>query len=305
MTEIIRGIPFDANEVVLPDGSLGYDNVLYSQDFAEWMQTYFKNGVLVPGGAVITTQLQVTQTDSTHIQINTGNMVVNGRTAFLTSPVNMEIAKAGPNMNRFDRVIVELNLESAVNSFRLLLVQGTMSSAPSLPELIRTDEIYQMSIATVKSNQSGIYEVVDDRVEESYCGISQVLIGVRTPLPVTGDTADNISYDNTSTGLEAITVQEALDKIVFKTNDMVSKEYEKVLSLNSWVSENTNYIQTLNITGFTANMKPPFVDVVPTNVNDSLEWTKIWKVETLQDSLKFYASEKPKTNLSVKVKVVV
>lgn len=296
MTEIIRGVPFDANEVVLPDGSLGYDNVLYSQDFAEWMQTYFKNGVLVPGGAVITTQLQVTQIDSTHIQINTGNMVVNGRTAFLTSPVNMEIAKAGPNMSRFDRVIVELNLESAVNSFRLLLVQGTMSSSPVVPSITRTEEVYQMSLATVTVGVNGITQIKDDRVDDDLCGISQVLIGVKPPLPVTGDSADNISYDGTNSGLTGTTVQAAID-------ELVSKDYEKILSSNSWSASGNDFVQTLTIMGLTADMKP-IIDVIPDSLEDIEQWAKIWKVETLLNSVKFYATQVLDKNLTVKLKVV-
>ena len=35
MTEKLKGIPFDANEIILPDGTPGYDNVIFSADFAE------------------------------------------------------------------------------------------------------------------------------------------------------------------------------------------------------------------------------------------------------------------------------
>ena len=199
MTTKLKGIPFDANEIILPDGSPGYDNVLYSADFANWMRTYFKNGVLVAGGALISTELEVTQVDGTHVQVNTGNIVVNGRTSFIESPIQLEITKGGSGTQLLSRIVVELNL--SMNCFRLLVLEGGLADSPVAPELTRTEEIYQMSLATVQSDISGIVSITDDRSTESLCGISQVLIGVRPPLPVTGDEASNIGYDGSVSGL--------------------------------------------------------------------------------------------------------
>ena len=116
MAEKLRGIPFDANEIILPDGSPGYDNVLYTADFAEWMKTHFKNGVLVAGGALISTEMQVTKTDDTHIKIDVGNMVVNGRTTFIPDPMYLEIDKAGPNVKRYDDLVTYSGLRSSISS---------------------------------------------------------------------------------------------------------------------------------------------------------------------------------------------
>ena len=247
MAEKVRGIPFDANEIILPDGSPGYDNIIYSADFAEWMATYFKNGVLVPGGALISDELKVTKTDDTHIRISKGNIVVNGRTAFLTSPIIMEISQSVPDKLRIDRIVFELNLDENVNCFQIKVISGETSVSPLPPSIVRTEEIYQMSLATITVGVSGINEVEDDRPTESLCGISQVLIGVKPPLPVTGDEAVNISYDNSSSGLVGDTVQSAIDEVVTKFDEIVAM-FDKygnlkgaVLSnvsvpLSSWVS---------------------------------------------------------------------
>lgn len=230
MEEKIRGIPFDANEVVLPDGSLGYDNVIYSSDFAEWMSTYFKNGVLVPGGAILDQELKVTKVDSTHVKINVGNIVVNGRTGFVTSPISVEIPASEPNKSRTDRLVIELNIKETVNCFMLKLIKGETKQNPTPPAITRTDEVYHMSLATITSGVSGINKVEDDRPEENLCGISQVLIGVRPALPVTGDSASNISYDNYYSG-NTETVQTALDHLNNPANQIQIKE-DGVLTKN-------------------------------------------------------------------------
>lgn len=230
MEEKIRGIPFDANEVVLPDGSLGYDNVIYSSDFAEWMSTYFKNGVLVAGGAILDQELKVTKVDSTHVKINVGNIVVNGRTGFVTSPISVEIPASEPNKFRTDRLVIELNIKETVNCFMLKLIKGETKKSPTPPSITRTNEVYHMSLATITSGVSGINKVEDDRPEESLCGISQVLIGVRPALPVTGDSASNISYNNYYSG-NTETVQTALDNLNNPANQVKIKE-DGVLTKN-------------------------------------------------------------------------
>lgn len=299
MTTKLKGIPFDANEIILPDGSPGYDNVLYSADFANWMRTYFKNGVLVAGGALISTELKVTQVDGTHVQVNTGNIVVNGRTSFIESPIQLEITKGGSGTQLLSRIVVELNL--SMNCFRLLVLEGGLAESPVAPELTRTEEIYQMSLATVQSDIAGIVSITDDRSTESLCGISQVLIGVRPPLPVTGDEASNIGYDGSVSGLVGTNVQDAIDEVVNLAETPPSYDTQINLPASGW----SNGSQTVTVSGFTSNMKAPIVDIVPSTKNDEKEWAKIWKIETGLNSLTFYyGDEYPETDLNVIIKVV-
>ena len=297
MAEKLKGIPFDASEIILPDGTLGYDNVIYSADFAEWLATYFKNGVLVPGGAMIDTELQVIKVDDLHVKVSIGNMVINGRTAYIPEEITLDISPSEPDLLRVDRVVVELNLGIDVNCFRLKVIEGTMAADPVAPELTRTDEVYQMSLAAVTVDVMGITEVEDERPDDDLCGISQVLIGVKPPLPVTGDSAANISYDGSTSGLTGVNVQDAID-------ELVATDYTKTLTAANWATEDSNSVQTLVISGFTTTMKPPFVDLIPANANDVTQWGYVWKVETLLNSIKFYATQAPTSNLSVKVRVI-
>lgn len=294
MAEKLRGIPFDANEIILPDGSPGYDNILYSEDMSEWLGTYFKNGVLVPGGAMISDELKVTKTEPTKIQVNAGNIVVNGRTAFVKNPIVLDVGAI--TSARQDRVVIELNLTDLINSFRVLILQGS-SDVP--PELTRTDKVYQMSLAVLKLNTEGVLEVVDERANEGLCGVSQVLIGVKPPLPVTGDEASNIGYDNSSSGLKATNVQDALDEVVSKT-------YSGVLPKDGWTSGNGFFTKTVTVTGV-LETDNPILDVVTTTANFKEEqkaWGTIFKAETLANKIKFYASEVPSVSVNFKAKVV-
>ena len=294
---IINGIPFDANAIIDVEGEVSYDYVLFAADLANWLGTYFGNGILIPKGGVLSTEFQVTKTDVNSISIAKGNIVINGRTGFLHSPYEMIVDYASTGKQRIDRVVIELNTNEEVNEFRPLLVKGSeVDSNPNIPALIRDDylEIYQMSLARLLVTEDGIQTVIDERIDDNFCGISQVLIGVKPPLPVTGDSAANISYDNSESGLSGTTVQDAID-------ELSSQDISKTLLSSGWGSDNT---QTLTISGFTPNMKSPIVDVVPTSKEDNELWGNIWKVETGLNSLKFYATEPPSLDLNIIVKVV-
>ena len=300
MAEKIYGIPFDANEMILPDGTPGYDNVLYAQDLADWLKTYFKNGVLVPGGALISTELQVTKVDDTTVRINSGNIVINGRTGFNKNRINLTVDKAIPNNERWDRAIVELNLDSTVNSFRFLILRGTLSETPVATDLVRDDKVYQMSLATIKVSETGVHEIVDDRTNEGLRGISQVLIGVRPPLPVTGDSADNISYDNSISGLSATTVQTAIDDLVTPVNTYILSAGDK------WIEDtaSSSFKQDISVVWATSKSQA-IVDVVPSKRSDTILWGSIWKVETSAGKVTFYSSERLTSSLTIKIKEVI
>lgn len=294
---IINGIPFDANAIIDVEGEVSYDYVLFAADLANWLGTYFGNGILIPKGGVMSTEFQVTKTDVTSVSIAKGNIVINGRTGFLPSPYEMTVDYASTGKQRIDRVVIELNTNEEVNEFRPLLLKGSEAdSNPSIPALIRDDylEIYQMSLARLLVTEDGIQTVIDERIDDDFCGISQVLIGVKPPIPVAGDSAANISYDGSTSGLTGATVQAAID-------ELVTKVYYKTLAGTGWSASGTNFVQTISITGFTANMKPPIVDVIPISQDDIDTWGKIWKIETILNGLKFYATEPITTALNIVV----
>ena len=324
---IINGIPFDANAIIDVEGEVSYDYVLFAADLANWLATYFGNGILVPKGGVISTELQVTKTGSASVSIGKGNIVINGRTGFLPSPYEMTVNYASSGKQRIDRIVIELNTNEEINEFRPLLIKGNeVDSSPSIPALIRDDylNIYQMSLARLLVTEDGIQNVIDERIDDNFCGISQVLIGIKPPIPVTGDSATNISYDNSISGLSAQNVQDAIDELSSQDtaanisydnsvsglsgttvqdaiDELSSQDISKTLLSSGWGSDNT---QTLTISGFTPNMKSPIVDVVPTSKEDNELWGNIWKVETGLNSLKFYATEPLSSDLNIIVKVV-
>lgn len=236
---IINGIPFDANAIIDQEGEISYDYTLFAEDIASWLSTYFSNGILVPKAALMTTQFQVSKVDESCISINAGNIVINGRTGYLKSPHLMNISYASVGKQRIDRVVIELNTSETVNEFRPLILAGVDAEEnPVEPSIVRDEnlKIYQMSLAKILVTDSGIQNIIDERNDSGVCGVSQVLIGVKPAVPVTGDSALNISYDNSYTGAEEQTVQDALDSLYLNNKKKImldGVEYKGVLKMVS------------------------------------------------------------------------
>lgn len=196
---ILKALPFDSREIVNPDtGIIEYDRVAYSADFAKWMATYFSNGVLVPNGAVISDEMEVVAaSEALTVIVKPGAVLINGRTGWVdrAEPLTVDVGGAA---NRIDRIVAELNIPND-RQIALKVVKGTTSPPP----LIRTDDIYQLSLAQVevRAGQAVIHSIYDERSDD-VCGVSNVLIGVRQPERPKGNANLNIlPYEEAETAI--------------------------------------------------------------------------------------------------------
>lgn len=195
---ILKALPFDSREVINQEtGEKEYDRVAYSADLANWMKTYFSNGVLVPNGGTISTELQVTASGLT-VTVNPGAICINGRTAWVDEATQLTVNMGGSSV-RYDRIVAELNLPED-RQIALKVVEGTTNP----PSLVRTGDVYQMSLAQVRVNANAavIASVIDERQDESVCGISNVMVGVKIP---SGDSAENIGVSDEVAGIYRLT----------------------------------------------------------------------------------------------------
>lgn len=185
--EIMKGIPFDASEIVTLEGETTYDYLIYAEDMAEWWANFYTNGIMVKQGGYLDMQLKVIQDNRAQVSVQAGAIHVNGRTGKLLTPYTFQVELAPSGQQRIDRVVIELNLDEAINEFRPLLIKGTPSEAPQVPAITRVSDvrrnIYQMSLAQIKVDASGIVEVIDERRDDDLCGLCQVTFAMKPVLP--------------------------------------------------------------------------------------------------------------------------
>lgn len=314
--EGIRGIPFDATEIPNPDGEgYIYDNVYYSEDFAEWYRQYFCNGILIPGDSVISDQLEVVKTDSLSVQIKPGSIIVCGRNGIIYNAYSLSLSAVTQN-KRIDRIVIEMNEQE--NRFNIKVVQGEEAAKPTKPDITRkeivvgvdTYEVYQMSLAAVTVDSTGIVTVEDERQNDDVCGISQVIIGIKKPLQPTADSAANISYDGSETGSSAINVQEAIDELHEAINERaIAITLFTTIPSSGWSGSLPPYQNVVSISGIETNDSPIVdLDLSAQEYEDvkNLEdgWSSIYRISCSENSITCYAKSMIGVNLPIKLKVV-
>lgn len=247
-TILMRGIPFDAQETYNSNtGETEYDRVAYSADVADWFDTMFSTGIVIPGGGTFTTELKVESQSGMHVKINPGRAVINGRLGYIEEAQVLDLDDPSTS-NRIDRIVVELNLTE--RNFYVKVLKGTPSSSPVAVAPTKTDTIYQLVLADVlvTANVSGTANITDQRNNAELCGISNVRVGVYIP---PSDSSENIevSGDASEELGGATNVQDAL-KNVYQVGD-IRVTMRKGLS-DKWLECNGDVVTKTDYPGLAA-----------------------------------------------------
>lgn len=161
----LKSMPFDSYEITNDDGSVSYDRVAYSADLANWMQTYFSNGILIRGTDKLTNELKVTHQSGMTVEVAEGAVLINGRTGWVEGEtLTLDVGGSQP---RIDRIVMELNI--ADRYVYLKVLKGIEAAEPAVPELTQTEDVYQIKLAQVNisAGSSVIASVTDERTDIS------------------------------------------------------------------------------------------------------------------------------------------
>lgn len=156
---------FDAQQT-----NSGYDRTYNSADLAAYFASFVGNGVYANPAR----SLMVQASKGLTVKVLDGKAWINGYFYELSEENKTLTVKRGDNTNpRIDSVVLSLN-----HSARLIevkIVQGSASTNPAVPALIRNDEKYELMLATI-TVPAGSTEITnsmikDMRFDDSVCGI--------------------------------------------------------------------------------------------------------------------------------------
>lgn len=156
---------FDAQQT-----NSGYDRTYNSADMAAYFSSFVGNGVYANPAR----SLMVQASKGLTVKVLDGKAWINGYFYELSDENKTLIVKRGDNTNpRIDAVVLSLN-----HSARLIevkVVQGSASTNPTVPALVRNDTKYELLLATI-SVPAGATEITnaqikDMRFDNSVCGI--------------------------------------------------------------------------------------------------------------------------------------
>lgn len=162
-----------------------YDRKYNADRFASRFADLISNGIVITGGGVIGTELQVSVVAGTmKTSVNLGKANINGYfVEVYDSAVELTHTAADATNPRIDRVVLELNLTDDVRAIEVKIVNGTAAASPVPPALVQTSTVYQLSLAQVSVPANVVSLPTDGVTDErlTQCGLANILIGIDPP----------------------------------------------------------------------------------------------------------------------------
>lgn len=146
------------------------DRSYKAEEFARFFSSFISNGVF-PNPS---TNLQVLSLDNNMtVNVKQGLAWINGYFYENTDNLSLNIDNADGVLNRIDLVVVRLDFIN--REINCKIKKGTFASNPIVPSLTRTQDRYELCIATIRVNAGATAitqnMVTDTRLDSNACGI--------------------------------------------------------------------------------------------------------------------------------------
>lgn len=130
-------------------------------------------GLLVGNGVYMNELAPTATNENMSITHGVGHAWINGVAYWNTTPFVLDIATADGSLNRYDSLMLRLDL--SVNETYAVIVQGAYATSPTPPECTRNAETFDLKLCDIyvsagctKITQD---QIIDTRLDSSVCGV--------------------------------------------------------------------------------------------------------------------------------------
>ena len=309
------GFPFDSHVTYETDGTPVYDRAISSEPLRNLLHKLFTDGILPD----VSTNLQVVASSGMNIVVKAGFAIVQGCLKLEENDRTLALQASNTTNDRIDTVVLRLNSNDDQRYCDLYIREGTPASNPTRPNLVRSDSVYELGLADifVTKTITSITQskITDTRYETERCGVisslseydtTTIYSQVQADLKEFKDTeqADFLAwYENIKNILDE-NVAGHLQGEIEATNKVVATKQDKAIKATITLGTTwTDLTQSVAVSGITASHNA-ILDVVTSTSNYEdvqNEWAKVYKAETYNGGIKFYAKEATSTALTIQV----
>ena len=309
------GFPFDSHVTYDTDGTPVYDRAISSEPLRNLLHKLFTDGILPD----VSTNLQVVAGTGMNVVVKAGFAIVQGCLKLEENDRTLALQASNVTSDRIDTVVLRLNSNDDQRYCDLYIREGTPATNPVRPNLVRSDSVYELGLADifVTKTITSITQskITDTRYEKERCGVisslseydtTTIYKQVQTDLKEFKDTeqAEFLAwYENIKNILDESTAGH-LQSEIEATNAVVATKQDKAIKATITLSKTWNdLIQNVSVSGVTANHNA-ILDIVTTTSDfetQQAEWSKVYKAETYEGGIKFYAKEATTVDLIVQV----
>lgn len=309
------GFPFDSHVTYDTDGTPVYDRAISSEPLRNLLHKLFTDGILPD----VSTNLQVVAGTGMNVVVKSGFAIVQGCLKLEENDRTLAIQASSATNDRIDTVVLRLNSNDDQRYCDLYVREGMPATNPVRPNLVRSDSIYELGLADifVTKTITSITQskITDTRYEAERCGVisslseydtTTIYKQVQADLKEFKDTeqAEFLAwYENIKNILDESTAGH-LQSEIEATNAVVATKQDKAIKATITLSTTWNdLIQNVSVSGVTASHNA-ILDIVTTTSDfetQQAEWSKVYKAETYDGGIKFYAKETTSTALTIQV----
>lgn len=145
--------------------SMDGDRIYSAADFREWLHRLFSEGVSL-------NDFYTTAAGGMRINVTGGYTHIRGACKTFTADTVLTLQPADKTLPRIDAVVLELDIPG--KAIELKIRSGSAALDPAAPELVRTDDIWQLQLCqiTVRAGTTEITQgyIGDTRMDRSVCG---------------------------------------------------------------------------------------------------------------------------------------
>jgi len=153
--------------------SVENDNSYYADDFAEYFRMFLKDGVWKLGE-----NLSVSPGNGLSVTIDYGAAMVQVYGYWLkdNNTGKKQLNLAGTTaQQRIDRIVLRLDTSLQTRKITLAVLTGEAAAQPVAPDLTRSGNVYEVSLARVHVGANALSvlpeQIVDERADSSLCGV--------------------------------------------------------------------------------------------------------------------------------------
>ena len=173
-TEDMLFFPYNSEMVQVEPGVWGEDRLYNSRAWADYFAQFIGNGVY-PNPA---NGLMVSATGGMVIRVNEGAAFAKGRFYLQKTAFDYAIPEAHVSLTRRDIVICRHDI--VARTMQVYYVAGVPASIPLLPEIVRTDDVFDLKLAEITVSPGVVLitaaNILDTRLNTEVCGIVHGLI---------------------------------------------------------------------------------------------------------------------------------
>lgn len=155
------------------------DKRLYqAEDFSDFFAEFLSSGLLHRDGEPFM-KVSIGADRARDVVVSAGSAIVEGHLYKNTAPIKLVNNQEG--YPRINRVVLRLDKSTDNRNIKMMIKEGTPSSRPIPPELIREGDVYELSLASIRvaTVASGSeLTIVDERYESDLCGVVDSLISI-------------------------------------------------------------------------------------------------------------------------------